>query len=141
MGKKETPESESDTNSRDADQELVPPVSNSSDCGTLRVSVPERRRHRKSRGDTSPISADEAALRLFGPTVRLDVAPLDQESLLQLVAELPIEHRTVLLLHKKEGHSVEETARLLGLSTEQVIGHLASAIVYVRRRLQETQAN
>jgi RNA polymerase sigma-70 factor (ECF subfamily) len=58
------------------------------------------------------------------------VARLDQA-----VQELPARQREAFMLHRIEGHTVEETAAHMGISTRMAVKHLARGLAYCQVRI------
>ncbi len=53
----------------------------------------------------------------------------------QAIQELPARQREAFTLHRIEGHTVEETARRMGISTRMVVKHLSRALAYCQVRV------
>jgi RNA polymerase sigma-70 factor (ECF subfamily) len=62
------------------------------------------------------------------------------ERLQQAVNELPQRQREAFLLHRVEGHTVQETADRMGISLRMAVKHLARAVAYCETRVQFASA-
>ncbi|WP_169458023.1 RNA polymerase sigma factor [Ottowia thiooxydans] len=67
---------------------------------------------------------------------------LDQAERHQLIArldqaleELPTRQREAFMLHRIEGHTVQETALLMGISTRMAVKHLSRGLAYCQARV------
>lgn len=58
----------------------------------------------------------------------------------QAIQELPARQREAFTLHRIEGHTVEETARRMGISTRMVVKHLSRALAYCQVRVSYTSS-
>lgn len=58
----------------------------------------------------------------------------------QAIQELPARQREAFTLHRIEGHTVEETARRMGISTRMVVKHLSRALAYCQLRVSYTSS-
>lgn len=56
------------------------------------------------------------------------------------IQELPARQREAFTLHRIEGHTVEETARRMGISTRMVVKHLSRALAYCQVRVSYTSS-
>lgn len=61
------------------------------------------------------------------------------EELQDALEELSPKAQAVLLLHRRDGYSLEEIADQLGFSRANAAKHLAKALVHCRKRLKEIQ--
>ncbi len=59
------------------------------------------------------------------------------EELQQALQQLPPKARAVLLLHRRDGYSLEEIADRLGFSRANAAKYLAKALLHCRQHLQE----
>ncbi len=59
------------------------------------------------------------------------------EALERVIGRLTPKTRTVLLLHRREGMTLEEIARRLGISRNVVKKHIAKALLYCRKNLRK----
>lgn len=53
----------------------------------------------------------------------------------EAIQELPPRQREAFILHRIEGHTVEETADCMGISTRMVVKHLGRAVGYCETRI------
>jgi RNA polymerase sigma factor (sigma-70 family) len=101
----------------------------------------------RARGETRALARDSAWRRLAHATQGeedvADEAPADRtvaarqrlSQLVDAVAELPPQMQRAFRLHKLEGHSHAETARIMGLSVKGVEKHISAALKALTSRL------
>jgi RNA polymerase sigma factor (sigma-70 family) len=95
-----------------------------------RVALESRRRGGRRRTHEQRAAIDEAATSLVDPAGAELRGVLDEE-----LSRLPEKYRAPLVLHYLEGHTKEETARVLGWTEGTVSGRLARARGLLRGRL------
>jgi RNA polymerase sigma factor (sigma-70 family) len=61
------------------------------------------------------------------------------EMLQEAIAQLPPKARAVLLLHRRDGYTLDEIAKKLGFSRANAAKYLAKALVHCRRQMQSTE--
>jgi len=98
-------------------------------------------RRRKTEREATPQLIDLERTRTFQPSPEATTMLGElADELERAVAELPEEHRQVLLLRTVHGLSAEETAAVVGLAPSQVHSRLSYARREVRGKLQRPQA-
>lgn len=57
------------------------------------------------------------------------------------IAELPERQRQAFVLHRVQGHTVEETAQSMGISVRMVVKHLSRGLSYCQARIHYADAD
>ena len=101
---------------------------------TLNPSTDHYRRERKRRGDLSLDDPDLSPIRDAAPSPEEIVIQREEEAILRkALAELPEQHRVILILREMDGLDYQEIAQVLDLEMGTVKSRLARA----RRALRE----
>lgn len=101
---------------------------------TLNACTDHYRRERKRRGDLSLDDPDLAPIRDAAPSPEEIVIQREEEAILRkALAELPEQHRVILILREMDGLDYQEIAQVLDLEMGTVKSRLARA----RRALRE----
>jgi RNA polymerase sigma factor (sigma-70 family) len=79
----------------------------------------------ESASDTDPVSRAETQQQL--------------KELQSALSHLPPKAQAVLLLHRRDGYSLEEIARQLGFSRANAAKYLAKALLHCRQQMRETE--
>ncbi|MFA9285908.1 RNA polymerase sigma factor [Comamonas sp. SY3] len=91
-------------------------------------------------GDEHP-QAMEAQLHSSADDVNQQAAQQQRlHRLHQAIQELPERQRQAFVLHRVEGHTVQQTAEQMGISMRMVVKHLARAVAYCETRVQFASA-
>lgn len=101
---------------------------------TLNACTDHYRRERKRRGDLSLDDPDLAPIRDAAPSPEEIVIQREEEAILRkALAELPEQHRVILILREMDGLDYQEIAQVLELQ----VGTVKSRLARARRALRE----
>lgn len=101
---------------------------------TLNACTDHYRRERKRRGDLSLDDPDLAPIRDAAPSLEEIVIQREEEAILRkALAELPEQHRVILILREMDGLDYQEIAQVLEIQ----VGTVKSRLARARRALRE----